>query len=87
MIQSIPKAFRLSPSKEKAVMQYLADGLTSAREISEKLIEHHGADNKRFLTGKADVYIHVCFFLDSLVDLGVAKFMTGDSDDRIYKFK
>ncbi|MEV2910990.1 DUF3895 domain-containing protein [Paenibacillus larvae] len=87
MIRSIPETFRLSPSKEKAVMEYLNEGISSAREISEKLIEHHGADNKRFLTGKADVYIHVCFFLDSLVDLGVARFMTGDSDDRIYKFK
>ncbi|SEM73656.1 Protein of unknown function [Mesobacillus persicus] len=53
-----------------AINQYLDEGVTSARIISELLIKHHGASNKRYITGKPRIYVEVCQYLEGLVDDG-----------------
>lgn len=81
----IPKAFRLSTYHQKVVLECLAKNVTSTRTITEILIKHHEGSGKRFSTGKPDLYINVCFFLDSLVVQGIAHFISGNQKDREYK--
>lgn len=67
------------------VLQALRQGMQSARVICELLITSHGADDRRFSTGKPYLFTAVCAFLDSLVAGGEAELLERDQNDRTYR--
>lgn len=57
----------------------------SARSAAELLIEQKAATDKRMNTGKPEIYIAVCAYLDSLVSQGSCQLLEQHSEDRIYQ--
>ncbi|MCL6570884.1 MAG: DUF3895 domain-containing protein [Bacillus sp. (in: Bacteria)] len=79
---------QLSPTSnfQDAINRYLQEGVESARLISELLIKHHGAGNRRYITGKPRVYLEVCQYLEGLVYEGKLILVNENGkDDRVYR--
>ena len=67
------------------VRTYLKEGVRSARVLCELLIRDHGASRVRYLTGKPQIYIPVCRYIEaSYPDMSVED---NHRIDRIYTFQ
>lgn len=70
------------------VRDYLAEGIHSARVISELLIRDHGAKSNRYSTGKPKIYFSVCRFIEeALLSRGECELVSATSEDRVYRLK
>ncbi|WJH36508.1 DUF3895 domain-containing protein [Paenibacillus aurantius] len=71
---------------ESHIMTYINEGISSAREICEKLIARQGMDPARYSTGKPVLFPYVCRCLDSLASSGQVKFQGAveGTEDRTY---
>lgn len=50
---------------KQVTLQYLENGVRSARILCELLITEHEAPNVRFITGKPQIYVAVCQYIES----------------------
>lgn len=77
--------FELDEALKAPALAYIQSGTQSARIVSELLIKHHGADAARFRSGKPELYVPLCVYLDSLVEDGSMKLLYWDESDRNYR--
>lgn len=75
---------RLSEHQCQVIMQELRNGESSARALSEMLINKHGAANNRFVTDKPHIYVDVCLYLDQLCNEGICELQSKEPNDRVY---
>lgn len=75
---------RLSEHQCQVIMEELRNGESSARALSENLINKHGAANNRFVTDKPHIYIDVCLYLDQLCEQGMCQLQSKEPNDRVY---
>lgn len=75
----------LTASEQEAVKQYVANGVGSARIISELLIRDHGSPECRYITGKPKIYTDVCQFIERTFNT-IAIELNG-TEDRKYAMK
>lgn len=90
-----PKRARASPSGRSgaigetirlAVLDYLQQGLGSARIICERLIADESLLDERFSTGKPHIYVPVCQLIDEYVNMGYCELLESDQTDRKYRW-
>jgi len=77
--------FHLSPQAEQIIKDALPIGRVSAKAVAEFLIERRLAPDKRFSTGKPDVYIAIAAYLDKLCREGHCLLTESSPEDRIYE--
>lgn len=75
----------LTASEQEAVKQYVANGVGSARIISELLIRDHGSLERRYITGKPKIYTDVCQFIERTFTKIAIEF--NGTEDRKYTMK
>ncbi|WP_233254237.1 DUF3895 domain-containing protein [Salipaludibacillus keqinensis] len=80
------QAYVLAYEYRDAVLEYLSQGVKSARIICELLIKNNQAPADRYSFSKRPkIYVPVCFYLDLLVSKGEADHIGSlDLDDRYY---
>lgn len=84
-----PAEKKLSYPYNELIIDFLKNGLSSARDICNLLIEKHNARNTTFdITGKPHIYPEICMNLEKLVQEGVCTLVEKKNDysDRIYKY-
>ncbi|RXT03597.1 DUF3895 domain-containing protein [Ammoniphilus sp. CFH 90114] len=74
----------LQPHYSSRVDHLLDEGITSAREMAEKLIKQFGATEDRYLSGKPRLYASVCRYLDHRSDIKIVE-SKEDKSDRVYE--
>lgn len=76
----------LSSSLQAAVRHYLLQGIRSARVLSELLIQHHHADDSRYITEKPHIYPLVSMYIDRIMaEEGICRLVSRDHEDRLYE--
>ncbi len=78
-------SLELSQAFKNHVLHYLKTGVSSSLVICEMLIKEQGTSDKRFSTGKPDIYAPVCIYLDELVADGTCQLVDKDPYDRTYR--
>lgn len=77
--------YKFSFEYEEFIKDLLEEGISSARVMSEQLINIKSAPNDRYVTGKSKIYYSVCLFLDKLVGAGECTLQYTSQSDRKYK--
>jgi hypothetical protein len=76
---------KLSALQKEAILDFINTGFSSARSISEFLIETYFASTERYSTGKPYIYVDVCMFLDEQVSKGICILLLKNTEDRQYE--
>ncbi|MDF9525104.1 DUF3895 domain-containing protein [Bacillus cereus] len=76
----------LSFVEQEFILQFIQNvNSVSVRQLCEFMIKEVGSLDKRYLTGKPHIYVHVCSYLDFLVTQGKLSYIENlDYIDRIY---
>ena len=69
-----------------AVLDYLQQGLGSARIICERLIAEEHLPDERYSTGKPHIYFRVCQLIEEYVHMGYCEVVEIDQADRKYRW-
>ncbi|GIP34723.1 hypothetical protein [Paenibacillus sp. J2TS4] len=69
-----------------AIRGHLLQGVRSTRILCEILIQHHGAEDARYITDKPYIFPLVAMHIDrNLVQEGICRLVSKDHEDRIYE--
>ncbi|MEB9381785.1 DUF3895 domain-containing protein [Bacillus cereus] len=76
----------LSFVEQEFILQFIQNvNSVSVRQLCEFMIKEIGSLDKRYITGKPHIYVHVCSYLDFLVTQGKLSYIENlDYIDRIY---
>ncbi|PDY72671.1 hypothetical protein CON91_31440 [Bacillus wiedmannii] len=76
----------LSFVEQEFILQFIRNvNSVSVRQLCEFMIKEIGSLDKRYITGKPHIYVHVCSYLDFLVTQGKLSYIENlDYIDRIY---